>query len=196
MKNGTYCEKYCNCSIDCSHRFPGCTCKGACLLNNCLCCAEGRECDPDLCHKCGASLFLNPIENLNPIIKSEPEERKSLPSIPRRNIRNKTNDNISTRQHSLRSCRSIEPTYKTVRNQTRRTNFNTNSLGITCANISLQRKLHKQILIAESDVAGWGIFTQVNIQRNEFIAEYCGEIVRNMKYLISDMFFLCLVNTR
>ncbi len=70
MQNGTYCEKYCNCSIDCPHRFPGCTCKGACLLNNCLCCAEGRECDPDLCHKCGASLFLNPIDDFNPIIKS------------------------------------------------------------------------------------------------------------------------------
>ncbi len=70
MKNGTYCEKYCNCSIDCPHRFPGCSCKGACLLNNCLCCAEGRECDPDLCHKCGASLFLNINNDYNPIIKS------------------------------------------------------------------------------------------------------------------------------
>jgi hypothetical protein len=70
MKNGTYCEKYCNCSIDCPHRFPGCSCKGACLLNNCLCCAEGRECDPDLCHKCGASLFLNINNDFNSIIKS------------------------------------------------------------------------------------------------------------------------------
>jgi histone-lysine N-methyltransferase EZH2 len=70
IQNGTYCEKYCNCSIDCPHRFPGCACKGACLLNNCLCCAEGRECDPDLCHKCGASTFHNPIENFNTIIKT------------------------------------------------------------------------------------------------------------------------------
>ena len=71
MKNGTYCEKFCNCSIDCPHRFPGCACKGACLLNNCLCCAEGRECDPDLCHKCGASIFVNQInEDYSPMIKS------------------------------------------------------------------------------------------------------------------------------
>ena len=68
MRNGTYCEKFCNCSIDCPHRFPGCACKGACLLNNCLCCAEGRECDPDLCHKCGASTFAN--EDFHPMIKS------------------------------------------------------------------------------------------------------------------------------
>jgi hypothetical protein len=67
IKMGTFCEKYCNCSIDCPRRFPGCACKGSCLFNNCLCTAEGRECDPDLCHNCGASLLFN---QFNPSIKS------------------------------------------------------------------------------------------------------------------------------
>jgi hypothetical protein len=159
MKNGTYCEKYCNCSIDCPHRFPGCTCKGACLLNNCLCCAEGRECDPDLCHKCGASLFFDGVNDLNPMIKTEAEipttinERKTLPNFSRRNTRTKINENLPTRQHSLRSCRIAETSYKISRSQTKRRNSNpsTTSPMITCANISIQRKLYKQILIAESD---------------------------------------------
>jgi len=88
---------------------------------------------------------------------SEPEipsttiiERRTSPNISRRNTRIKINENQSTRQHSLRSCRSIETSYKISRNQTKRINTNSSPM-ITCANISLQRKLYKQILIAESD---------------------------------------------
>ena len=96
MSNGTFCEKFCNCSIDCSHRFPGCSCRSSCLISRCLCYDQNRECDPDLCQKCGASRLLN------------------------------------------------------------------ESTEISCANISLQRRLHKQILIAESDGR------KKIINRNEF----------------------------
>ncbi|CAF1088582.1 unnamed protein product [Adineta ricciae] len=193
MKNGTYCEKYCNCSIDCPHRFPGCSCKGACLLNNCLCCAEGRECDPDLCHKCGASSFPNLTLDYDPMIKSEPEviqpiviERKSLPSLPRQTYRTKVHENIPMRQHSVRSCRVVEPSYKTSRTQTKRSsvrislnsNSSSNTPAITCANIGLQRKQYKQILIAESDVAGYGAFLGSPVAYpGDLIAEYTGEII-------------------
>ncbi|UJR26244.1 hypothetical protein I4U23_007584 [Adineta vaga] len=193
MKNGTYCEKYCNCSIDCPHRFPGCSCKGACLLNNCLCCAEGRECDPDLCHKCGASLFKNSIIDYNSVVKIKSEilqptmiERKSSPSLSRRIARTKIIENIPTRQHSLRSCRTVEPSYKTSRNQTKRSNVrtslnsntSTNSSMITCANIALQRRSYKQILIAESDVAGYGAFLGSPVAYpGDLIGEYTGEII-------------------
>lgn len=39
-----------------SRSFPGCNCRAGCTRNSCPCQAAGRECDPDICGGCAATL--------------------------------------------------------------------------------------------------------------------------------------------
>lgn len=49
------CSKFCECSIECSRKFLGCNCQfGQCNSAKCICYANSRECDPDLCFSCCA----------------------------------------------------------------------------------------------------------------------------------------------
>lgn len=113
-----YCEKFCSCRSYCDNLFKGCECIDGCKMtddennSNCRCVSNGRECDPDLCHKQSQNIF----------------------------------------------------------------NYALNICSYNNMNISYER--HKKICLAKSVIIDhYGIFALENIEPDELICEYTGEVI-------------------
>lgn len=68
VKAGVLCERFCRCTAKtCPYKFTGCACHSlgkSCYAKQkerpCICVQLNRECDPSLCHGCGAADRANP----------------------------------------------------------------------------------------------------------------------------------------
>ena len=57
----------------------------------------------------------------------------------------------------------------------------TTNEGLLCYNMNLRLKRHKRVKLGRSEVDGWGVFTTEDVQKNEFIGEYVGEIINQVE---------------
>eukprot|EP01035_Chromulina_nebulosa_P026513 gene26513-34717_t len=144
-KGEKYCEKYCACdSRVCGRAFKGCYCKSGCSnKQKCPCVGASRECDPDLCGDCGASIH--------------PMFHPDVEAFLQRG-QNRTNNNSTAGNNYALPC----GTAKQIK---------------LCKNTQLTCRKRRKLLIGKSDIHGWGAFANEEIQKNEFITEYTGELI-------------------
>lgn len=124
--SNNFCEKFCQCSLECANRFSCCNCNGRCDSKICPCFAANRECDQDLC-KCHAE-------------------------VPKKFFDSKT------------------------AMQGKATKF-VQDLPGKCTNVAVRTRTHPLLRMGKSEVAGWGLFTTVNIKKGGIVGEYRGEII-------------------
>lgn len=123
MQNNNFCEKHCACSHECKNRFQGCRCKkSGCTTQSCPCFAANRECDPDLCGVCCAS--------------------------------------VHPRGTSL-GCPLPEPGPEVM----------------VCRNVNIRTRQRQHLLVSGSGTHGWGAYAKRDIEKNEFVYEYVGEVI-------------------
>ena len=73
--------------------------------------------------------------------------------------------------------------------------------AIACCNMNMRMRRHKRVKLAESVIAGWGVFLLEDVKKNEYIGEYVGEVVsqneadrRGKAYDRQNMSFLFNLN--
>lgn len=211
--SGTFCEKYCACSRNCSHKFQGCNCKnGACRTKSCPCFAASRACDPDLCGVCGAGVHPAFLPAVQHFLHLQQQQQQQTISDDGDDGTSSVAPSTSFEQQLF--CLPV--TSSTASNNgyyDPNGNGNSNVEGKRrgrpvagarseiCSNLPFRVRHKHRLLIGRSEAQGYGAFASERIGKGEFIAEYRGEIIsqaeaerRGLIYDKHDISFLFETN--
>lgn len=165
LKLRSACEKFCFCSGRCKSEYPGCFCVNGCNAS-CSCATNLRECDPDVCKCCG----------FNSVNKSNFCNDKDFLLKKKKNEEDDFNFNLNLFEigcfHNDKSgCESGN-----CSNGARKKKEN--SLFFDCGNCSIFFGKRKKTCLSQSLVAeNYGLFALEDIDKDEFICEYIGELL-------------------
>ena len=91
IKNGTFCERFCNCGPKCHNEFEGCKCestkRATCGTRTCPCYAAGRECTPDKCKRCCKTADAYSLRARKRYGLVDPNMQLSMPAFPCENMK-------------------------------------------------------------------------------------------------------------
>ncbi|VDK38099.1 unnamed protein product [Taenia asiatica] len=175
-KAGNFCEKFCQCSVGCSNRFTGCRCRGQCNSRVCPCVLAIRECDPDLCHSCGAGTSRQPLVGTQEAGLNVDDNGNSNSSLTHATTCRNVAIQRGLRKHLLMASSDVAgctvllphfslPIFFFL--------FITTSVHRLSAILDTCKGLFHSKLVSYR----WGIFMKDGAEKNEFIYEYCGEII-------------------
>lgn len=153
------------------NRFPGCRCKAQCNTKQCPCYLAVRECDPDLCLTCGAA---DHWDSKNVSCKNCSIQRGA------KKVQNCYIFVLELYDPKSSNCTGLH-IISTVcllglRMAENHVIFLSHYNIVYHRFVSFNPVCVQHLLLAPSDVAGWGIFIKEPVQKNEFISEYCGEV--------------------
>ena len=172
---GRFCEKFCGCTLACRARFPGCRChtsektavSGCCQTLACPCFAAYRECDPDLCGDCGARARIGERNARAAATAAAGGGAAVASSAAAAAAAAADGDEAVLQALAAQSDEAVLARLCERKGH--------------CKNCNTQDGTHRRVLVSQSVIHGWGAYLLEGCEKNEFIYEYMGELVSQVR---------------
>eukprot|EP01138_Halocafeteria_seosinensis_P004417 gb/GECG01004518.1/.p1 GENE.gb/GECG01004518.1/~~gb/GECG01004518.1/.p1 ORF type:complete len:1186 (+),score=120.24 gb/GECG01004518.1/:1-3558(+) len=207
MLNQQFCSKFCSCSIECLNKWHGCACGTNCRTKGCPCVASDKECDPDMCHRCGAHTSIeiacgaSHVESLpyaNVIKKAAPvtygntfetttggsaQDEYQEEGATGENAKLIKKERYSTTFSSGVGLLADLTKWRSIARAADRNAAKVKVLLRHCSNVNLRTGRKVRLLVGQSSIpnAGFGLFAGQDIEKGELVEEYQGEIVSQIE---------------